>query len=127
MAPKRRQQYRHLPAFVLLTLAENPVHGSAIHSTLIERFGLYKPDTGAIYRCLQQLELDGEVDSEWDTSGKGPAKKNYRLTSAGWEKLEHWQQDIEMRLANLQYFLEMYHSLKELQVDKKREHDVISQ
>ncbi|MEI7816102.1 MAG: helix-turn-helix transcriptional regulator [Desulfuromonadales bacterium] len=127
MEPKRRQQYRHLPAFVLLTLAEKSVHGSAIHSALIERFGLYKPDTGAIYRCLQQLEQDGEVDSEWDTSGKGPAKKNYRLTSAGWEKLEQWRQDIEMRLANLQYFLEMYHSLMELQVDKKREHDVISQ
>jgi PadR family transcriptional regulator, regulatory protein PadR len=128
MAPKRRQQYRHLPAFVLLTLAEKPAHGSLIHSALIERFGLYKPDTGAIYRCLQQLEQDGEVDSEWDTSGKGPAKKNYCLTSAGWKKLEQWRQDIEMRLANLQYFMKIYDSLKDLQVDKtKREYDVSSQ
>lgn len=109
---KRTQQYRHLPAFILLALAERPVHGSAIHSVLMERMGL-RPDTGAVYRTLQQLEQDGEVISEWDTSGSGPARKVYQLTPVGWEKLEQWRQDIEKRLANLQYFLEMYRSLKE--------------
>lgn len=112
MAPKRAQQYRHLPAFILLALAERPVHGSAIHSVLMERMEL-RPDTGAIYRTLQQLEQDGEVISEWDTSGSGPAKKVYQLTPVGWEKLEQWRQDIEKRVANLQYFLKMYQSLKE--------------
>jgi PadR family transcriptional regulator PadR len=112
MSPKRKQQYRHLPAFILLALAEGPVHGGAIHSILTERMALYKPDTGAIYRALQQLEQDGEVVSQWDTSKSGPARRVYRLTRAGWEKLEYWRQDIEMRLANLQYFLETYRSLK---------------
>ncbi len=112
MAPKRRQQYRHLPAFILLALAEGPIHGSAIHSVLIERMGLCRPDTGAIYRTLQQLEQDHEVVSDWDTSGSGPARKVYHLTPTGWEKLELWRQDIEMRLANLQYFLETYRLLQ---------------
>lgn len=112
MTAKRRQQYRHLPAFILLALAERPVHGSAIHSVLIERMGLHRPDTGAIYRTLQQLELDGEVVSQWDTAGSGPAKKVYRLTPEGWEKLEQWREDIEKRLANLQNFLDLYRSLK---------------
>jgi len=112
MAAKKRQQYRHLPAFILLALAEKPVHGSAIHNVLIERMGLSKPDTGAIYRTLQQLEQDSEVVFEWDTSGSGPARKVYRLTPTGWEKLEQWRQDIEVRLANLQYFLNIYRSLK---------------
>ena len=112
MNPKKRQHYRHLPAFVLLALAEKPVHGSVIHNVLIERMGLHKPDTGAIYRTLQQLEQDHLVVAEWDTEGKGPAKKVYCLTAAGWEKLEEWRQDIEMRLSKLQNFLETYRILK---------------
>lgn len=111
---KKRQQYRHLPAFVLLALAERPLHGSVIHAILIERMGLHRPDTGAIYRTLQQLEQDELVVSEWDTQGRGPAKKVYRLTAAGWEKLEEWRQDIEMRQAILQNFLDTYRLVKEL-------------
>lgn len=108
MSQTKRQHYRHLPAFILLAVAESPVHGSAIHTTLIERMGLHKPDTGAIYRTLQQLEQDDLVVSVWDTGGRGPAKKVYSLTAAGWEKLEEWRQDIELRLTMLRRFLEMY-------------------
>jgi len=103
-----------MPAFILLALAEGPSHGSAIHTALTERMPLYKPDTAVIYRTLQQLEEEGAVFSEWDTSKSGPARKIYRLTEKGWEKLEYWRQDIEMRMANLQYFLDTYRSLKEL-------------
>lgn len=111
MTTRKRYQSRHLPAFILLALAEKPVHGSAIHTVLMERMGLAKPDTGAIYRTLQQLEQEGAVVFEWDTSGNGPAKKIYRLTPAGWEKLTEWRREIEARLANLQCFLEMYRAL----------------
>lgn len=114
MPPKRKQQYRHMPAFILLELAEGPIHGGGIHTALTERMPLYKPDTAVIYRTLQQLEEEGAVISEWDTSKSGPARKIYRLTGKGWEKLEYWRQDIEMRMANLHYFLETYRSLKEL-------------
>lgn len=111
MAAKRKQQYRHLPAFILLSLAEQPLHGSAIHGVLVGKMGL-KPDSGAVYRTLQQLEQDGEVVSQWDTSGSGPARKIFTLTPAGWDKLDEWRQDVEMRLAHLQYFLDMHRSLK---------------
>lgn len=111
MTKRKRYQSRHLPAFILLALAEKPVHGSAVHTVLIERMGLAKPDTGAIYRTLQELEQEGAVVFEWDTSGSGPAKKVYRLTPAGWTKLEEWRQEIEARLANLQGFLERYRAL----------------
>lgn len=112
MTKRKRYQSRHLPAFILLALAEKPVHGSAIHTVLIERMGLARPDTGAIYRTLQELEQEGAVVFEWDTSGSGPAKKVYQLTPAGWQKLEEWRQDIEARLASLQCFLERYRALK---------------
>lgn len=112
MPPKRKQQYRHLPAFILLALAEGPIHGGAIHTILTKKMPLFKTDTGAVYRALQQLELEGEVESNWDTSVAGPAKKIYTLTSDGWEKLEGWKEDIELRLENLTYFLTVYESLK---------------
>ena len=85
--------------------------GRSFNTVLIERMGLAKPDTGAIYRTLQELEQEGAVVFEWDTSGSGPAKKVYRLTPAGWTKLEEWRQEIEARLANLQGFLERYRAL----------------
>ena len=108
MSPKRKQQYRHLPAFILLALAEGPIHGGAIHTVLTKKMPVFKTDTGAVYRALQQLERDGEVESAWDTSNPGPARKVYQLTPAGWERLDHWKQDIEMRMENLQYFLTAY-------------------
>ncbi len=110
--PPGKQQYRHMPAFILLALAEGPIHGGAIHSALMKRMPLYKPDTGAIYRTLQQLERDGEVESTWDTAGPGPAKKIYSLTRAGWKKLEHWKEDIKLRIENLNYFLSTYNRIK---------------
>ena len=111
MPPKRKQQYRHLPAFILLALAEGPIHGGAILHVLTGRMPLFKPDSAAIYRTLQQLETDGEVVAQWDTSGSGPARKRYELTAAGWDKLKFWREDIEMRIANLQYFLTTYQAL----------------
>ena len=73
---------------------------------------LYKPDTAVIYRTLQQLEQDGEVAFTWDTSKSGPARKVYRLTELGWKKLDYWREDIEMRIANLHYFLDTYQSIR---------------
>jgi PadR family transcriptional regulator, regulatory protein PadR len=113
MPPKRKQQYRHIPAFILLVIAEGPIHGGAIHTALTERMPLFKPDTGIIYRTLQQLEQEHEVVSTWDTSKSGPARKIYSLTDTGWKKLEHWHKDIVMRISNLQYFINTYSSLKE--------------
>jgi PadR family transcriptional regulator PadR len=119
MPGKRKQQYRHLPAFILLALAEGPIHGGAIHSALLERMPNYKSDTGAVYRALQQLERDKEVKSTWDTSGPGPAKKVYQLTPLGWEKLDGWRKDIEARIENLNYFLRSYRQIVK-HADKRR-------
>ncbi len=107
MTSKRRQS-RHLPAFILLLLAENPMHGGALQSALKARLPALKADSAAVYRTLQQLEKEGEVLSEWDTSGSGPAIRIYRLTPAGWQKLEFWLEDIKQRMENLQYFVTAY-------------------
>lgn len=106
-----RQQARHLPAFILLLLAERPLHGGALQSALGEKFPTLNADSPAVYRTLQQLEKSGELASEWDTSGKGPAIRIYRLTKAGWSRLAYWEKDVQQRLNNLQAFLSAYKRL----------------
>lgn len=108
MPRDEKRTYRHLPAFVLLALTDDPLHGGAIHASLLERLSDFKADTGAVYRTLQRLEEDGEVAAAWDTSSRGPARRVYRLTPAGWRRLEVWRADIEHRVANLRYFLDAY-------------------
>jgi PadR family transcriptional regulator, regulatory protein PadR len=111
MPANKKQHYRHLPAFILLVLAEGPIHGGAIHTAMTERMPKFKSDTGAVYRTLQRLERDGEVKSTWDTTNPGPARKIYQLTALGCEKLDDWRKDIEMRIENLNYFLSTYRQI----------------
>jgi poly-beta-hydroxybutyrate-responsive repressor len=47
-------------------------------------------ERGALYRTLRQLEMNGNVASEWDTETGGPARRVYRLTAAGEQHLEEW-------------------------------------
>lgn len=47
-------------------------------------------DKAALYRTLRQLERNGNVASEWQTNGSGPARRVYRLTAAGERHLAEW-------------------------------------
>ncbi len=72
-------------AFILLLLAEKPSHGYELASRL-EEFELGSASIGqmgGLYRILTELEAEGLVVAEWDTSEPGPAKKNYRITAKG--------------------------------------------
>jgi DNA-binding PadR family transcriptional regulator len=113
MPAKKKRQSRHLPAFILLTVAQGPLHGGAIHGELLRRIPGFTVDTGAVYRTLKTLEADGEVTSSWDTEGSGPARKIYRLTPVGAKKLDAWKADIDHRLVILRHFLSAYDQLKQ--------------
>lgn len=106
MTPEKIKGYRHLPAFILLTLGQGPAHGAAILGRLRTTLPLVNLDSGAIYRTLAGLEADGEVVGDWDTSGRGPAKKVYRITPAGWTRLDAWRTDIAYRVRLLTTFLQ---------------------
>lgn len=108
---KMRQQSRHLPAFILLLVAEKPSHGGAIQTSLQTKLPSLKADSGAIYRALQQLEKDRELAAEWNASKPGPPRKVYRITLAGRTRLEFWREDVEMRLRNLTFFVRSYERL----------------
>ncbi len=109
---KKKKQYRHLPAFILLALAEGPNHGREIYSILTKRMPIKNADAGAVYRALQRLEQDGEVKFNWDTSNSGPARKVYHITSKGIDKLGYWREDIQMRISILTYFMTKYNQIK---------------
>ena len=47
-------------------------------------------EAAALYKTLRQLEQNGCVSSEWDVTGKGPAKRVYCLTPHGEEHLVEW-------------------------------------
>ncbi|SMP62778.1 PadR family transcriptional regulator [Anoxynatronum buryatiense] len=124
MSVMKGRNQRHLTAFILLVLAQESMHGGAIHTTLREKLPNFNTDTGAIYRCLQELEKDQAVKSSWHTEESGPARKVYEISETGLTELDEWKKDIETRLENLQFFLREYEAFTEkrhsLQRQKER-------
>lgn len=111
MAPQKRRRYQHLPAFILLVLADGPLHGGAIRTSITERITGTPVDSAATYRTLQGLEEEGAVSSTWDTDAPGPALRVYRLTELGLERLAGWKADIEYRITILNRFVAAYDRL----------------
>jgi PadR family transcriptional regulator PadR len=62
----------------------------------------------SIYPVLRGLEADGAVESYWDNTGPGPARRVYALTEAGEEQLEGWRVQLTRELKALHGFLEAY-------------------
>lgn len=79
----------HLRASLLLLLAESPAHGYDLLEQMGE-LGLRNVDPGGLYRALRMMEQDGLVDSRWEQSGTGPARRSYRLSDEGTEWLHAW-------------------------------------
>ncbi|PIZ35668.1 MAG: PadR family transcriptional regulator [Armatimonadetes bacterium CG_4_10_14_0_8_um_filter_66_14] len=86
------------PAVLLLLKEQGSSHGYDLASKVnAEGLSQYPVEPGAIYRCLRQLEAQGCVQSEWDTSGSGPAKRGYVLTDEGDMLLRGWAEVLARR------------------------------
>ena len=107
----RNQPGRHAPAFILLFLAGEKHYGATLLNKMNEQMPHNRLDSAAIYRTLQELEKIGAVESYWDTSEPGPAKKWYQITEIGYQKLAQYKEDIEKRKENLDFFLNTYQKL----------------
>ena len=106
MSAPKNKGYRHLPAFILLAAATAPGHGADLLARIRSLLPEANLDSGAVYRTLNALERQGELAATWDTTSPGPARKIYRLTPSGWERLDYWRADIAHRLTLLGRFLE---------------------
>lgn len=103
---------RFIQPSLLLCLAEKSSYGYA----LIEQLGSFRlhsenPDPGAVYRHLRRLEMEGYVESHWETGEAGPAKRMYTITADGISLLKAWAAELEERKAALEEYLHKYQKL----------------
>jgi DNA-binding PadR family transcriptional regulator len=103
---------RHAPEFILLLLAEEPGYGMDLYKKLKQFVPISKFDSAIVYRTLAKLKKEGSVEFEWDMSETGPAKKIYRITPTGLEKLKEHKDYVDLRIRNLQIFLDKFERLK---------------
>lgn len=83
-----------LDMIVLKMLLEKPMHGYAFISAIRKRFGVYfGPST--IYPLLNNLEMEGYVESEWDVNASKP-HKTYKITPKGKELLEETEKGLRI-------------------------------
>lgn len=84
--------YRFVEPVVLLLLKQQgPSYGYEL-ATALSNYSLTDAqiERAALYRTLKQLEGNGNVASEWDVSGSGPARHIYKITKCGEEHLKEW-------------------------------------
>ena len=85
-----------LDLLVLRMLADGPMHGYRIASSVHERTGgELAIEDAALYQALHRLDRQGLVDAEWGPSENNRRARYYRLTAAGRKRLRdeaaHWR------------------------------------
>jgi DNA-binding PadR family transcriptional regulator len=84
--------YRYTePVALYLLKTQGQTHGYDL-ANLIQKHALTDSviESGALYRTLRRLELNGFVTSTWDIQTAGPARRIYSLTPAGEAHLSDW-------------------------------------
>jgi PadR family transcriptional regulator, regulatory protein PadR len=92
---------------VLLMLRQWSSYGYELMEKLAE-FGMRVMNAGSFYRTLRQMEKDGLVNSTWDTSEAGPAKRRYSITEAGENYLKFWTQSLDHYQKMMNSILRLY-------------------
>ena len=78
---------------------------------LMERasaFGFEAMNPGTLYRTLRQMEKEGIVESSWETSRGGPARRMYTITDAGRTYLDFWAKSLEQYQKTMENFFRLY-------------------
>jgi PadR family transcriptional regulator PadR len=84
--------YRFVEPVVLLLLSKKGCSYGYDLSGELQRHALTDAEIerAALYRVLRQLEMNGNVTSEWEVEMGGPARRLYKLTPKGREHLDEW-------------------------------------
>ncbi|MHB1712205.1 MAG: PadR family transcriptional regulator [Acidimicrobiales bacterium] len=121
VSPRGEERAGELPrqyqrACLLVLLAETPSHGYELLEQ-VHRMGLRSVDTGGLYRDLRAMEREALVDSSWEPSNRGPARRSYRLTSAGYEALAGAIHTLQQAHLSMGRLLDRCRLLEVLQVE----------
>lgn len=97
---------------ILLILKEEPQHGYSIFKKLVE-VGIVdsRMDPSPVYKTLRYLETYAMAVSEHQESGKGPARKVYRLTDQGEETLAFLALKVDQATEIIKWFQSTYQEL----------------
>ncbi len=92
---------------LLLMLREWSSYGYELMEKMAA-FGLTTMNAGTFYRTLRQMEKNGMVSSNWDTSEGGPARRVYSITEAGENYLKFWASSLEHCQKMMNMFFQLY-------------------
>ncbi len=95
---------------VLLFIAQEPSHGYDLLERLRE-LGYRQIDAGGLYRSLRSMEQEGLVQSHWEPSESGPARRTYQLTEEGADWLHAWAGALRETQRVVGLFLARYDEL----------------
>jgi PadR family transcriptional regulator, regulatory protein PadR len=96
-----------LEPVILLSLREWNSYGYELMQRA-RMFGFEAINTGALYRTLRRMEKDGVVESSWETSGGGPARRMYTITGSGNAHLGIWVKSLERYHQSVDDFFKLY-------------------
>jgi poly-beta-hydroxybutyrate-responsive repressor len=105
-----RVEYRPsnwLEAVILLSLREWSSYGYELMGRA-RMFGFGAMNTGTLYRTLRRMEKDGVLESSWETSGDGPARRMYTITGSGSAHLGIWVKSMERYQQSVLDFFTLY-------------------
>jgi poly-beta-hydroxybutyrate-responsive repressor len=63
---------------------------------------------GTLYRTLRQMENNGDIESTWETTKAGPARRMYFIMEAGEAYLDLWMASLEQYQRNTDALLRLY-------------------
>lgn len=92
---------------VLLLTAEQPSHGYDYLDRMAS-MGMTSVDPGGLYRTLRSMEQEGLLQSHWETSNAGPARRTYQLTEDGLDWLHAWASAHREAIRIMRGFLSRY-------------------
>ena len=109
----RRRGWGQLALFlrpgILLLLRQDPSHGYTLIEDL-RNAGIIDPDLdpGIVYRYLREMEMEGLLTSEWDTTGSGVPRKVYRLTPDGEAFIRGCIGNLRQTRRRLEHIFQLY-------------------
>ena len=92
---------------ILLSLREWNSYGYELMGRA-SMFGFEAMNTGTLYRTLRRMEKDGVLESSWETSGDGPARRMYTITGSGSAQLGIWVTSLERYQQSVDDFFKLY-------------------
>jgi PadR family transcriptional regulator PadR len=93
---------------LLLFLREWGSYGYDLWKNQLSAFGFATMNPGSLYRVLRQMEKDGMINSNWDTSKGGPARRVYAITDVGEAYLKLWADSLQQYQKIMDAFFRLY-------------------